>query len=80
MAKYSTADTARAGHRASMLKMARSVTFPPMSQITVTTMAETMEANAPAEQDRFQKKAPTVGRNRPAELMVKVMSRMLMIS
>ena len=74
------ADTPKLGQSASMENSGSELTLPPMNQTTAMTVAESMDANAPAEHDFFQKNAPSVGRNRPAELMVNVMSRMFMMS
>ena len=74
------ADTPKLGQSASMENSGSALTLPPMNQTTAITVAESMDANAPAEHDFFQKNAPSVGRNSPAELMVNVMSRMFMIS
>ena len=79
-AKYSTAETPKLGHSASIWNMAISLTLPPIYHTMAIIVADTMETKAPDAQERFQKKAPTVGRNRPAELIVKVMSKIFIMS
>ena len=48
------ADTPKLGQSASMENSGSELTLPPMNQTTAMTVAESMDANAPAEHDFFR--------------------------
>ena len=66
MTTYSTAETPQLGQSASIENSGSALTLPPMNQTMAMIVAESVDANAPAEPDYFQEDGPSVGRNRRA--------------